>query len=362
MEPNRPPQAQSKTPRKRKKDYGQKKSKRAETPEDAENEEIDREEIKVVELCKDLRIGKKFTRHDELRQRLKEKLMKTQLASIDPELVSAVVGAGGGGEGHFEAREEEERPALQSTGPQMKIVGDQIVMDNDTLQLDRHKRAQDAQDAQGPIEEVIEDDFSKIITCGTHMKRERAQLWDAASNEIFWKGLRMFGTDFEMIAKLFPSRTRRQIKLKFNKEERDNPTRIDRILRGIGSSIDLDTYEELSGVKLEDVAAIDAERERIEAEQKAEEDKRIAEHAEAEKKKKEAIAAQRAAQRRILGIDEEEDGDPGEKENQELPPGIGEKSLVSSKNPKKGKKHGASGKQKKNRTAADETVQVLGDA
>ena len=332
---------------------GKKKNKRAETPDGAENEEINAVEIKMVELCKDLRIGKKFSIHDELRQREKEKTIKAQFAKAHPELIIIVEGTLGGEE---EAVEED---AQGGGGPQMQIVDGQIVMNQNSMQLDRQKRAWEN---RGNVEEVTENDFSKITTSGTHMKRERAQFWDMAANEIFWKGLRMFGTDFEMIAKMFPYRNRRQIKLKFNKEERDHPAKIDRILKGASSSIELDTYEELSGVKLEDVEAIDAEREKLEAQHIAEEESRLEAHAVTEKKKKEAIGAAR----HMHGT-ADDDGASGEKGNQARPDSSDaiqpecENTYVASKNASKTKRDGAARKPKK-RPAADANVQVLVDA
>jgi transcription factor TFIIIB component B'' len=264
----------------------------------------------------------------------------------------------------------------------MRIIDGQIVVDESSMQVDRH---QISQAGQGEIEQITENEFSTIITSGTHMKRERAQLWDMAANETFYKGLRMFGTDFEMIAGLFPHRNRRQIKLKFCKEEKDNPVRIDKILKGIGSSIELDTYEKLSGRQLEEVADIEAERVRIEAEQQAEENRRIAEQAEAERKKREAITAKSLAVKKILDTAGEEgnigdNGDSGEKENQprqtqsrgnnpqEILHGERPQHHSTTRNPKAAKapkapKQGAAkNKRKKDKGGADETVQVLGDA
>jgi hypothetical protein len=47
------------------------------------------------------------------------------------------------------------------------------------MQINRH---QIARAEQGEVEQVTENEFTRIITCGTHMKRERAQLWDMAAN------------------------------------------------------------------------------------------------------------------------------------------------------------------------------------
>lgn len=45
------------------------------------------------------------------------------------------------------------------------------------------------------------------------------------------RALRQYGTDFTIIEKLFPTRTRRQIKNKFKKEEKDNLAKIDFALK-----------------------------------------------------------------------------------------------------------------------------------
>jgi hypothetical protein len=55
----------------------------------------------------------------------------------------------------------------------------------------------------------------------------------------FEQALRQFGTDFEMIAGLFPRRTRAQIKAKWIKEDKINPALITDALmskKDIGSS------------------------------------------------------------------------------------------------------------------------------
>ncbi|PSS22449.1 hypothetical protein M430DRAFT_84127, partial [Amorphotheca resinae ATCC 22711] len=130
----------------------------------------------------------------------------------------------------------------------MRIVDGQIVLAESSLQLDRHKRAEAESEV---MLEVEENEFSHMTTSGSYMKRERTQAWDDVDNATFYQGLAQFGTDFETIAKLFPSRSRRQIKLKFNNEERKNPLKINQILMGKPQSIDLVGFEEMSGLKLE---------------------------------------------------------------------------------------------------------------
>lgn len=46
-----------------------------------------------------------------------------------------------------------------------------------------------------------------------------------------WQALSQWGTDFALIANMFPTRNRRQIKLKFKQEERRNPARVNQALK-----------------------------------------------------------------------------------------------------------------------------------
>jgi transcription factor TFIIIB component B'' len=305
--------------------------KRAETPEDAEEQEIDHSTVKMAELCRDLKIGKKFSKHEEIKRRDLERKAKAKLRRENPELVQ-------------DSDEDEWRPRVRVqseappadvslAGPRMRLVDGQIVIDETSLNLDRHKLAAAT---AGVMEIVEENEFSRITTSGTYMKREKNVFWDMEAEEKFYNGLRMFGTDFEMISMMFKDRSRRHIKLKFNKEERLYPSKINSALLGEKVPIDFEEYKSHTGLEYEDVAVINAEREEIEAEQNAEEARIEAELAETIKQKKAAIH----------GI-----GGGSGKENDELG-GIG--------NAKSRKK----GKAKKNKASVyggGEDVEILGD-
>jgi transcription factor TFIIIB component B'' len=232
------------------------------------------------------------------------------------------------------------------------------------LQIDRQKNAA-AQRQE--LTEVEENDFTRVITSGTWMKMERSQVWDAAANELFYECLRTHGTDFEMIASYFPHRNRRQIKLKFNKEERNNPQKITRAMTAPKKPIDLDHFEKMSSIQLVDVEDIEKEREEYDQEQMAEQSKQDTARAEDTRKKKEAIQATSAAARRVLATVELSDEDePGRatggesaKENRE--PAGRSKSVEAPA--AKGKKKAAPKKPKKNKHsyyAGGEEVEVLG--
>ncbi|PIN08722.1 hypothetical protein CDL12_18698 [Handroanthus impetiginosus] len=60
----------------------------------------------------------------------------------------------------------------------------------------------------------------------TYMDKTPIARWTKQDTELFYEAIRQFGTDLSMIQQLFPDRTRRQIKLKYKKEERQHPLRL----------------------------------------------------------------------------------------------------------------------------------------
>ncbi|CAL3964663.1 unnamed protein product [Diplocarpon coronariae] len=259
---------------------------RAETPEGASEEEIDQSTLTMTDLCKDLRIGKKFSMHNVIKQRVIDKRLentKLKMKRNNPELADQIDALARPSETETaepapsavadQVAENGDPPVVLGSGPQMRIVNGNLVVDESSLQIDRQARARLV---QADMEEITENDFTTVITSGTYMKRERALLWDQAATSRFYEGLAQFGTDFEMIAKLFPHRSRRQIKLKFNKEERVNAEKINRTMVGPKKHIDLKNFEKLSDMQLEELADIEAgnrkyDQEQLEAVKKLEE-------------------------------------------------------------------------------------------
>ncbi|PFH61680.1 hypothetical protein XA68_16563 [Ophiocordyceps unilateralis] len=279
---------------------------RSVTPEDAESQVVDLQQLKMADLTKDLRIGKKFSRHDELRDRERQARSKTKPTQEDEEpttsdapsasTLSKADGSpqdpstnnGGSGDANSSSA-----PATKS-GPQFRIVDGQIVVDQNSLVMDRHARAAAAQ-ARGDMETVEENDFTRLITSSSFMtssKLKGPNIWTVDETELFYRGLRMFGTEFEMISKMFPGKQRRHIKLKFNREERHNPKGIDAALIGEKTiKMDIEEYRTFTGAVYESVETIEAEQRKI-GERYEQERQRIAdEQAETMRKKREALFA-----------------------------------------------------------------------
>ena len=127
-----------------------------------------------------------------------------------------------------------------TAGPRIRMVDGRIELIQDSGMIDREADADREIDAMIVTEE---DDLTTRITSRSFMKTGKrfpnefvlpgqGKRWNNDSTEMFYQGLRSFGTDFQMIAHMFPGATRRSIKTKFTREERDNPERVKEALRG----------------------------------------------------------------------------------------------------------------------------------
>ncbi|KAL4988976.1 hypothetical protein BDW68DRAFT_81095 [Aspergillus falconensis] len=252
--------------------------KREPTPEGAELIEIAPAVVKMSDLCKDTRTGKRSKRETELRA---HELAEAERKKAQQEDGQKDETAAKQPLTEFAPKEDQTgntpNKSLQA-GPVMRIVNGEIVLDTDSLQVDRHA---DAERNGDDLEDVVENSLTRKINQATYGKRSKTESWDEDMTELFYRGLRMFGTDFMVISKMFPGRSRRQIKLKFNNEERRDPQRIKETLLGPRESIDINTYSEMTNTVYDDPRLIQQELD--------EEKKRIEEQYEKDKKTQEDL-------------------------------------------------------------------------
>jgi len=149
--------------------------------------------------------------------------------------------------------------------PQMRLVNGQLVLDEQSLQIDRRER--DAVDDE-PLEQVEESNLTRRVNNATWRNKERTERWDAEETNKFYGALSMFGTDFEMCSKMFPGRTRRQLKNKFTAEERRNPGRITQSLKR-KVSVNMDEYSFMAQCTFRPVEDVENELEKIRQEHEA---------------------------------------------------------------------------------------------
>lgn len=119
---------------------------------------------------------------------------------------------------------EEEAPSTSST-LQLTLVGGKIGFNEESAVVVRPRA-----DASG---RTVEDSnpFANPVTSTTYSKRIYTDKWTPDELNDFYRALSMFGTDFSLIAQLFPHRTRKQIKSKFVLEERKFPEVIELALK-----------------------------------------------------------------------------------------------------------------------------------
>lgn len=268
---------------------------RSATPEDSEAQVVDLQKLKMSDLTKDLHIGKKFSRHDELRDRERRARAKSKSAKEESATDSR---SGTPIQKNGSVDRDPPPPATPgpapSSGPQFRIVDGQIVVDQSSLVMDRHARAAAAQAGQ-TMETIEENDFTRLITSSSYMNTSKLRgpnVWTEHDTELFYRGLSMLGTDFEMIAQMIPGKQRRHVKLKFNREERHNPQRINSALIGEKTiKIDIDEYQAATGAEFESVEVIEAEQRKIEETYEAERQRVADEQAEIMRKKREELFA-----------------------------------------------------------------------
>ena len=250
---------------------------RERTPDGAENERIMPNVIRMADLCKDNRQGKKSTREKSLQERDREQLAKKQQQELeellnvnDPAELNVLTSTQQGDnaiiEGNSLSADLQKEVVRRVPGTQ--IVGGEIII-SDNQQLNLHEEA--AQQREGEqLEGVEENDLSRRINSQSYLKREKLNSWPEELTDLFYDGLRMFGTDFGMISKMFPGRTRRAIKLKFSKEERLNQDRVKEVLLGERIPVDMEKFSEMVGTVFNDPD--DHEREMEEDRRKLEEE------------------------------------------------------------------------------------------
>ncbi|XP_046552444.1 transcription factor TFIIIB component B'' homolog [Haliotis rubra] len=109
--------------------------------------------------------------------------------------------------------------------PQVKIGPDgQIILNEASLVVD-NKTSNEPMEA-----DVIEEDESTVNYKSFREKRPKTS-WTEVETVKFYKALSTVGTDFSLMLHLFPSRTRREIKNKFKKEEKLHRREIDKAIQ-----------------------------------------------------------------------------------------------------------------------------------
>ena len=288
-------QGSSKDPTKR-----GRKRKRASTPEGAETIQITPSEVRMMDLCMDGGTGRKSEREKELEELEREDFIRKKQRQLQEVMGEAELESQATPLESTEIRQEQlvdQRELEEDVAhnvPNTIIVNGQIQIDETSLEIDRHAAAAIERNAE-QLDAVEETDMTRKINSGTWLKREKGGGWNELLTERFYEGLRMFGTDFEMISKMFPGKTRHKIKLKFCKEEKISGDRIKATLLGEKLAVDLPELEKMAGTEFDDPEELekDLEEDRIRLEEETAAEKQALD--EAKRERQEQIAAEQAA-------------------------------------------------------------------
>ncbi|KAJ8943991.1 hypothetical protein NQ314_009574 [Rhamnusium bicolor] len=116
--------------------------------------------------------------------------------------------------------EENEMPV-----PQIKIgPSGEIILDEKSLVIESKEVKKQREELQKT--QLVNGDFDTGY--GIYKRQKRSKDWTHSETLRFYKALNTIGTDFCLMCELFPRRTRRELKMKFKKEERINQTLIDK--------------------------------------------------------------------------------------------------------------------------------------
>lgn len=299
-----------------------KRRKRSATPENAEEIRVDPENMTLGELTKNMKSGRKWeaaeliqaAEHKRKQEYRRKLLIKKGLLNPDEDLPSDDVS--GVGTPDRDSSTPAPAPAASPPAPapmeeimpggdQMIMIDGVLVLDESTTQYDRHA---EADKERGHLVEQEENEWSKRTNQATFMKKKTTgNQWTALETEDFYEALRMLGTDFEMIAKkLGGGKTRRHVKLKFNREERANPAAINACLIGEKTTkLVIDAFQ--GAEDLEESEAIEKELAEAREEREAEARKEDEELADEARRKKEELLGSKKKGKSHAQIDEAEE-------------------------------------------------------
>ncbi|KAL0278847.1 UNVERIFIED_CONTAM: hypothetical protein PYX00_000537 [Menopon gallinae] len=124
--------------------------------------------------------------------------------------------------------------------PQVKIgLNGEIILDEKSLVIETTGAKKGREDLQNSVP-VFEDRGSK--TCYYKRKTQKSRDWSDTETKRFYKALNTIGTDFSLMQKYFPVRTRLELKNKFKREEKLNRSLVDRALNN-PSEFDITQFE-----------------------------------------------------------------------------------------------------------------------
>ena len=115
---------------------------------------------------------------------------------------------------------------LAVMAPQVQVIDGNIVINPQSLTVNAA-----AEKDMGMTEFKRVEEIGTRLNSATYSNRAKAEKWSKEDTELFYRAMTQFGTDFSLIARLFPGRSRRQVKRKYLIEDRADPRRIEQAIK-----------------------------------------------------------------------------------------------------------------------------------
>jgi transcription factor TFIIIB component B'' len=238
---------------------------RKSTPPTAEEVVIVPSTAKMSEMCVDKRTGRKSARYAELREaerqrkRLKELKKEQEQSGIEIDIPEPIP-----------PNEDDDTlaPVTSGTARVMTDENGNIILDQSSLQVDRHAIHPSTltESLVHTTETVFSSKTNSATYPSTRSHASNAIRWLPEDHERFYNGLRMFGTDFGLIATYVGGgKQRRHIKNKFDREEKSNGGKITWALKN-RLDVNLAELEERRGSKFKALEEIQVELDGLRAE------------------------------------------------------------------------------------------------
>ncbi|KAG9069418.1 Transcription factor TFIIIB component B [Linnemannia hyalina] len=139
---------------------------------------------------------------------------------------------------------------VKTFAPQVRVVDGRIELDMDSLTVDH--AVVDAADHLEPLEYVDESAATRFTNSASYSKKNRSEKWSEEDTELFFEALSQWGTDFGIICKIFPKKSRIAIRNKFKREDRINHARVEQALNK-KTPIDLESYSQMTNTEFPEV-------------------------------------------------------------------------------------------------------------
>ncbi|ODV73658.1 transcription factor TFIIIB subunit BDP1 CYBJADRAFT_167681 [Cyberlindnera jadinii NRRL Y-1542] len=208
---------------------------------------IDEDTFTMEDLCKpSLPIGKASSQFElsqqakkrKLQERENKRFIREQARKLKRSIESFAEEQEENSEKRFKRENLDGEEPAANLAVQLKVRNGQIALDEESTVVDRHANADDVY-----RERHDENPFENMVNSATYGRQRYTDKWTSDEVARFYKALGQWGTDFALIAQMFPHRTRKQVKAKFILEEKKRPRLIELALANkLGVQFDFDAY------------------------------------------------------------------------------------------------------------------------